>query len=130
MVLDVLVAGVAAMALGMAWYGPLFGKQWVQEMGFGAKKVKSMKMNAMTAMAGGLATALVTAFVLKQFLGMLSVTALNPALMVAFWAWLGFQATTSVGAVLWENKSWKLFALNASYQLVTLLAMAAVLVFV
>ena len=128
--LDVLVAGVAAMALGMAWYGPLFGKQWVQEMGFGAKKVKSMKMNAMTAMAGGLATALVTAFVLKQFLGMLSVTALNPALMVAFWAWLGFQATTSVGAVLWGNKSWKLFALNASYQLVTLLAMAAVLVFV
>jgi hypothetical protein len=33
--------------------------------------------------------------------------------------WLGFIATTSLGMVLWEGKSWKLYAINIGYYFVT-----------
>lgn len=134
--LAVVLAGFAYMVVGSLWYGPLFGKKWMALMGITPESMKSMKLSPMQAMAGGLVAALVMAFVLAhdafvwgQFFG----TAVTPtvfALQLAFWIWLGYVATTQIGSVLWENKSWKLFALNASYSLVSLIVMALIITYV
>jgi len=42
-------------------------------------------------------------------------------------AWLGLVVPVSLGIVLWEGKSWKLWFINASSYLVTLLAMGIIL---
>jgi hypothetical protein len=48
-------------------------------------------------------------------------------LMAGFWNWLGFVAPVTLGSVLWEGKSWKLWCFNNSYYLVMLLVMGVIL---
>ncbi|HKC14956.1 MAG TPA: DUF1761 domain-containing protein [Patescibacteria group bacterium] len=120
----VLAAAVAAMAVGYIWYGPLFGKTWIKLTG--AKEMGNKNDMPKTYVIQFVAS-VVTAYVLAAFLGLTGTTGLTGALMVAFWAWLGFQAVEKVGVVLWEGKSWNLFFLGAAGQLVTILVMAAVL---
>lgn len=126
--LAVLIAAMAAMAIGFLWYGPLFGKQWIQLMGFDKKKMEQMKKKSMainyTAM---ILSTLVMSYVLAHFVDYLNATNISGALQAAFWLWLGFIATVQIGIVLWEGKSWKLYFLNAAYYLVNLSIMASIL---
>lgn len=126
--LAVLLAGVAAMVLGGLWYSPvLFGKQWMTASGMTEAKMKGMKMKPAMAYVLGLVAALVKAYVLALFLGMASDASMSQALMISFWAWLGFAATIDIGAVLWEGKPFSLFVLNTAYNLVSFLIMGAVI---
>lgn len=52
---------------------------------------------------------------------------ISAGLMVGFWSWLGFIAPVTLGSVLWENKSWKLWAFNNAYQLVNLFIIGVIL---
>jgi hypothetical protein len=123
----VLVAALANMVIGSLWYGPLFGKAWKKMMGFSDQSMKSMKMTAMQAMVGGLVTAFLMAFVLGHFADVWGVMSVGGAWELAFWVWLGFVATTQLGSVLWEGKSFKLFVLNTAQSLASLFAMAVIL---
>lgn len=127
--LAVLAAAVAHFLLGWLWYGPLFGKSWMAMMGITPESMKSMKMSAITAMIGGFITSFVTVYVLANFVALLGIMEAMEAMLLAFWVWLGFYATTLAGAVLWENKPVKLYVLNASYYLVGLTIAAAILTF-
>jgi hypothetical protein len=129
--LAVLACAVVAMVLGFMWYGPLLGKQWRHEMGFSLDDMKNMKMSP--SMAYGLMAvgSLIFAYVLAHMLGISKLAFggldLAMALQGGFWLWLGFVATTQFGVVLWEGKSWKLFFINTSYSLVSMLAMASII---
>lgn len=122
----VLVAAIANMAIGMLWYGPLFGKQWMAMTGITKESMKAMPMKPWQAMVGGLVTSLIIAYVLV-FFTLTWVGSLSEALMSAFWIWLGFVATTQISGFLWEGKSFKLFVLNTAYSLVAYGVMAAIL---
>jgi len=130
--LAVLVCVVFAMALGALWYGPLFGKQWMQMMGFTMESMDAAKKKGMAKsyifMAIG---ALVMVFVLDHNLtfgsAYLHITGVSAGLQAGFWNWLGFVAPTTVGMVLWEGKPWKLWCIVAGYYLVSLLVMGVIL---
>ena len=51
---------------------------------------------------------------------------INGAIVAAL-IWIGFMATKALGGVLWEEKSWKLYFLNVSYDLVSLVAMGVII---
>ncbi|MBI1936110.1 DUF1761 domain-containing protein [Candidatus Woesearchaeota archaeon] len=125
--LAVLVAALASMAIGMLWYGPLFGNMWKKLMNFTDRDMKKMNMTAAQAMIFGFISTLVLSFVLAHFVDYLNAITFRAALQVAFWIWLGFIATVMLGMVLWEGKPWKLYFLNAAYQLVSLAVMAVIL---
>lgn len=110
-----IAAGVASMAVGFIWYGPLFGKAWMKLSGHKEMGDKKEMPKTYGIMFVG---SLVTAYVLAV---------LNADLMTAFWIWLGFQATLLLHSVLFEGKSWNLYFLNAGHQLISLLAMSWVL---
>ena len=120
----VVAAAVAVFIFGWLWYGPLFGKTWENLSG---QKMGSDKSKMPQTMATVFVGALVTAYVLAAFLGLTGTTTLTGAVTVAFWAWLGFQATLKLGVVLWEGKSWNFYFLNAAHDLIGLALMAAVL---
>ncbi len=130
----VLVAGVAYMVIGALWYGPLFGKLWMRLAGVTPGNMKN-GMTAPKAMAIGFISALVMAqvlaheqFVWSQFFGD-SMGLCAFALQLAFWLWLGFIATTQLGSVLWEGRSWKQFFLETTASFVSLFAMALILTY-
>lgn len=110
-----IAAAVGSMAVGFIWYGPLFGKLWMQLSGHKEMGDKS----DMPKTYGILFVAsLVTAYVLSV---------IGTGFETVFWVWLGFQATLLLHSVLFEGKSWNLYFLNAGHQLVSLLAMSWVL---
>ncbi|MCI0707519.1 MAG: DUF1761 domain-containing protein [Ignavibacteriae bacterium] len=134
--LAVLACGIAAMVLGGVWYGPLFGKAWAKEMGWGnltPEQEAAMKKSAATAYPQQFVGALLTAFVLAHTTAAF-ITAMNEepsvslGLKGAFWNWLGFMVPVIYGDKLWGGKSLKLFFINAFYQLVNLSVMAIILV--
>src|SRR5687767_10682602 len=107
----VLVAAIINMGVGFAWYGPLFGKLWKKLMGLTDESMKNMPLSAAQASVGGFITALVMAYGLGHFVNLTGATGLDGAWQLAFWIWLGFQATVSAGSFLWEGKPLRLFLL-------------------
>ena len=127
----IVVAALAAHVLGYLWYGPLFGKKWMQLMKLTDKDKEKGKHKGMAKlMAISFIGSLVTAAVLSLFIGPgfgdVKSGMINGAIVAAL-VWIGFMATKALGGVLWEGKSWKLYFLNVSYDLVSLLLMGVIL---
>ena len=121
----VIGAAVASMVLGFLWYSPiLFGREWQELMGFkkGEKRGGMMKGYAIMAIAS-----VVSSFVLKQFIDLFYIVNFFDAIQLAFWIWLGFQATVIINQVIFGGKSWKLFVIDSGYQLGSLLLMSWIL---
>jgi polyferredoxin len=120
--LAVLVSAIASMVLGMIWYNPsVFGSTWMKLSKLSEKDMEKAKQGGMgwryfLALVGSL----VTAYVMAHFVDYLDAVDVSGGLQAGFWIWLGFVATVMLGSVLWENKGWKLYWLNAIYHLINL----------
>ena len=130
--LAVLAAAVASMAVGFAWYSPmLFGKQWIKLTGRTNADLEREKKEMSKTYGISFLLALVTAYVLSHVMflseNFFNYTRLSTGLTSAFWMWLGFIMPVQVTEVLFGGKKWKLFGINTGYQLISLLAMGAVI---
>lgn len=124
--LALIVAGAANMAIGMLWYGPLFGKKWMALSGFTEESMKQMPLKPWQAMVGGVFISLITAYFLLLFVVGWTAS-ITGALVLAFWVWLGFVVTTQAQGFLWEGKPLSLFIINTTYSLVAYGVMASIL---
>lgn len=127
----VLVAAIASMVVGFVWYGLLFRTQWMTYMGLTMESMAGMKMSANAAYALQFVGSLVMAYVLAHSIVFASaytgVEGTTAGIMAGFWSWLGFVAPVTLGVVLWENKSWGLWLINASNYLVAMVMMGAII---
>jgi len=127
----VLVAAVASMAVGFLWYGVLFMKPWMRMMGYTKENMSGMAMTPGKAYTLQFIGSLVMAYVLAHSLIFanyyLDASGAVAGVMAGFWNWLGFVAPITLGVVLWENKPWKLWFINASNYLVALVVMGVIL---
>lgn len=127
----VLVAGLSSMLVGSLWYAQGgFGKTWAKLAKVNLNK--KMSNNQMAWLLGGtFVVSLVTAFVLAHvsFLAhkFFDDTFLWVSLSTAFWLWLGLVAARLYTHDSFEGRPWKLTALNAAHELVTLLVMGAII---
>ena len=121
--LALLAAGIANMVVGFLWYGPVFGKVWIRLMGFTPQAMEEAKKKGMgKSYTIAFIGALVMGYMVNQFVFLLGSYNALSALQDAVLMWLGFIATSFLGAVLWEGKSWKLYAFNIGYYLVVIYA--------
>ena len=128
----VLVCGLFSLGLGSLWYGPLFGKQWMAMSGINPEGMtesqkKGMWKSYLLALIGSLLMAFVLAHSLLFAESYLKISGFNAGLQVGFWSWLGFVGPVTLGMVLWEGKSWKLWTLLNGYYLIQLLVFGAIL---
>lgn len=113
--LAIFVVSMAFYLFGWLWYSPvLFGKQWMKLSG--VKMPKKGEPMAGKMLMGFIAT-LITVWILEMVIQLLSASTFIAGLMIGFWAWLGFIATTTIGSYLWEGKPFKLWVLNNTYNL-------------
>lgn len=108
--LAVFVAALSAFPLGYLWYGPLFGKAWMAETGMTEEKARAS--NPAITYGGTFALALLQASTFAMFLGEIR----NPEAalygLCAGLAWVG----AAIGVqYLFEQRSFKLFLINAGY---------------
>ncbi len=135
--LAVVVAALASFVIGGLWYSPLLlGKPWSKLMGFGHKtkqEMDEMRKKAAPAYAASLVGSLLMAYVLAHFIAYMRMLDLGgnanflTGALTAFWIWLGFIAPVMFTAVLFASKSVKLWLIDTGYQLVSMLAMGAIL---
>jgi Protein of unknown function (DUF1761) len=121
-----------AMILCFLWYGPIFGKQWVALMGWSHAEIETKMKEGMgpkylLQAVGALVMSFVLAHTIIFSSAYLNVHGIMAGIEAAIWNWVGFVVPATIGTVLWEGKSWKLWFLNAGYFLVLLLIMGSVL---
>jgi hypothetical protein len=127
---SVLVAAVAAMALGFLWYSPvLFARPWMVAMGYDPEdKVRIAEMRKSAGPLYGISflASLVAAFVLAKVVVGLTINSALYGMKVGLAVWLGFVATVQLTDTLFGKKPTRLFLINTGYQLVCYLAMGAI----
>jgi hypothetical protein len=132
----ILASVVASFALGGIWYGPLFGNTWAKAMGFGDAKPTGAEI-AKGSVINIIGT-LLMAFVLAHDVAVWRPSTWNagqdqaPAVYGFFaglFIWLGFVVPILLNGVAFERKSWKVFAIGASYQFLSLQLMGMILSF-
>src|SRR3989338_3516631 len=124
--LAVLAAAAAAMVIGFIWYAKsVFGTAWMAEIGKSEADIKAGYKPTM--FLWSFILALVEAWVLAVFTGLLDNSTLPHGLQTAFWLWLGFTAVPFGVDAIYNGKSRKLYWITAGYHLVTLLVMGVIL---
>lgn len=128
-ILAVLLAAVASMIVGSIWYArPVLGATWMKLVKLDEKKAKDGALKAMSlAFAMSLLLAYVLAhvtFLSNEYFGG---SFFMSAITTAFWLWLGIALTRTVTHDAFENRPLKLTAINSANQLLTMLAMGAVI---
>lgn len=126
----VLIAAVATMGVGFAWYSPLlFGKPWMKLMGITEKSMQKAKDSLNKIYGISFVATLVTGYVLAIFVNTIQALTFSEAISLGGLVWLGFVAPVQLTDVLFGGRPWKLFAINTGYQLASLLVMSLILVF-
>ncbi len=124
----ILVAGIASMIIGMAWYSPnFFGKKWMHAIGMkmpNKSEMKAMQKKMMPSYLAMYVGAAVTAYVLSLLLGNHT---LMDGVMLGFWVWLGFFATSALSHVFFEGRSWTYYYVVVGHHLVNLIVMGAII---
>jgi len=112
--LAVLVATVINMFVGFLWYGPLFGKQWMQMIG---KTMDEIDSEPTMYVYTGLA-ALVSSYVLALLVGAIGPGGWAAGAVVGMLIWLGIGATGTLVYTTFEGPPKSVWMLHGLYQLV------------
>lgn len=121
----VVLAAAVGLAIGAVWYSrPMFGRLWSQLMGreMGAP-VAGYRRNLVIFVVATLIEAYVTAH-LVYYVGAYS---WFEGAVAGLWFWLGFVATNFAVGTAFGGQSTKIWLVDAGCQLLTLMAMGAIL---
>ena len=121
--LSVLVAALSGFVIGGLWYGPLFQKPWMQLTGM--TKERGAQVNMAVTYGGAYVLNLVGAIGIALVLGHHSgwASGLHTGVFTA-----AFFVATALGVIyLFEQRPFKLWCINAGYQIVNFAAMGAII---
>lgn len=125
----ILAAGIANLVIGFIWYNPsVLGTTWMQLAGISPAQMEAGKKKMPLIMGIAILAAVMMAYVMAHFGIAWGVFDVIGAIELAFWLWLGFVVPVTLGVVLWEGKSAKLFFINAGYWLVSMIVASIILV--
>ncbi len=125
----VLVATVSSMVVGSIWYGPLFGKMFMKEMGMDTwsteKQAAMKKTMGLSYLAQFIASFVMFSVLSGIIVGFGHATLVGGA-MTGVILWFGFVVPLALGNLIWGGKK-TLFWLNIGNMFITLLVAGAIL---
>lgn len=120
----VIVATIAAMAVGFAWYNPaLFGKAWMKAAG---KSPEDMRRSP-TPIATAAVAQLIMAWMLAGLIGHMGEVTIRTGVISAGFVWLGFVLTTMGVNHAFQGVPRMLTLIDGFYWLAVLLVMGLVI---
>jgi hypothetical protein len=124
--LAVLACAVILWVLGALWYSPvLFAKPWMKALGF--EKDNPDKKSLVPGMMASFVCDFILAFMLDHFIIWTGADTFAWGALTGFIVWIGFFAAPNLPQGIYENRPFKLFAINNGYWLVGLLIVGGVL---
>jgi hypothetical protein len=127
--LAIVLATLAAMVIGWVWYGPIYGKQWMNLAGL---KKKDLEKDSWRPIYITVVLSILQAFILSHFVIYASyfypdINSVVMGLITGFWAWVGFSLITTATNVMFYRRSNEEIKIGAGNTLVTLLVMGAII---
>lgn len=119
--LAIIVGAVLSMVIGAIWYGPLFGKKWMEIVGVNPNDIEARKK--MQKSAGPLYAVqfLLTLFQVLVLAHLIADTSRAGGLERSLWIWAAFVIPTLAGSAMWTNEhtkiKWARFLIQGGYQL-------------
>lgn len=129
----IVVGAVLSMVIGAVWYGPLFGKKWLEIVGATEATLEARKK--MQKEAGPLygIQFVLTLFQVLVLAHLIADTTRVGGVERALWIWAAFVIPTLAGAVMWTNEPNKIkrarFLIQGGYQLVIFIVFGLLLEF-
>jgi Protein of unknown function (DUF1761) len=123
--LAVVIAAAAGFLVGGLWYGPLFGKAWMEENDFTEEELRVANMLKIYGLT--FAFSLLSAVVLGHILASSS-GSIRGTMMISIGVAIGLIVPAIGTNYLFARKSGKLFAIDAGYWVVFYTAMGLVFV--
>ncbi len=122
----VAVAAILPMLVGSLWYGPLFGKKWMEMMEITEEDIKA-SFNALKSYGGSFVASLVQAYILGMIIASLGDASWMNGVCIGLLCWLGFTVSFGFQAVAFESKKMGLYMLSMAYNLIVFVLMGVVL---
>ncbi len=121
--LSVLIAAISTFLVGGIWYGPIFGKAWMQEFGYTEEDLKKRSIPKTFGLS--LLLAFFAALILDMFIGVEA--DLMFGAFAGFFAGIGWVASFLGILYLFEMRSIKAFLINGGYCVISLTLMGLIL---
>ena len=122
--LAVVVAAIAHQLIGLAWYGALFGRMWMEARGV---RREDLSANATRSLIVSTLAALVMSFAFALLLTAVNGIDLGKGLEWGLVLGAGFVGATAVINGAYEDRSTKVTGLFVGYEIVALAVMGAIL---
>ena len=119
---SVIVAAIVCFLIGGLWYGPLFGRAWMQEFGFTEDDLKARNIPKTFGLS--LILCIVAALILDMFIG--AQADITFGIAAGFFAGIGWVATMLGVLYLFEMQSLRAYLINAGYCVLALTAIGAI----
>ena len=129
----ILAGAVLSMIIGAIWFGPLFGRKWLQIIGADASDIEERKK--MQRSAGPL-------YIVQFLLTLLQVLVLSHLIIritgvsgfeTSIWIWSAFVIPAIAGAAMWTTEKsgikWARFLIQGGYQLLMFIVYGLLLQF-
>jgi hypothetical protein len=124
---------VLSMIIGAIWYGPIFGRKWMEIVGVSSTDEEARKKMQKSAGPLYVVQFVLTLFQVLVLAHLLADTKTASGIERSLWIWAAFVIPTLAGAVMWTNQSgklkWARFLIQAGYQLVMFIVFGLLLQF-
>ena len=127
------LGALLSMMIGGIWYGPLFGKKWINIIGANPADLEARKKMQKTAGPLYAVQFVLTLFQVLVLAHLVADTKIAGGLERSLWIWAAFVIPTLAGAVMWTNETarlkWTRFLIQGGYQLVIFIMFGLLLQF-
>jgi hypothetical protein len=124
---------VLSMVIGAIWYGPVFGKKWMEILGVNPADSEAIKKMQKTAGPLYAVQFLLTLFQVLVLAHLVADTKIAGGIERSLWIWAAFVIPTLAGTVMWTNDTgklkWSRFLIQGGYQLVIFIVFGTLLQF-
>ncbi len=129
----VVAGAVLSMVIGALWYGPFFGKKWLEIAAATSADLEARKKMQKEAAPLYLTQFVLTLFQVLVLAHLIADTKIVGGLERALWIWGAFVIPTLAGTVMWTNERGKRkqarFLIQGGYQLVIFIVFGLLLQF-
>lgn len=126
----ILVCAVVYMIIGALWYSPLlFAKPWMKALGKTEGELKEMQKSGMVSRyLIAFISALVVAFAMAVIIGGWNIVRIVGGIKLGLVAGIGISAASWLPMFVFEQRSFKLFLIDALYSVAAMTVMGIILV--
>lgn len=106
--LAIATGAVLSMIIGAIWYGPMFGKKWMEIVGVSPEDQEARKKKQKSAGPLYVVQFVLTLFQVLVLAHLVADTKLVGGIERSLWIWAAFVIPTLAGTIMWTNEAGKL----------------------